>query len=417
MPPIEFEHHTWAEIDLDALAHNFDEITKRAGGTPLCAVVKADAYGHGAVMIAKTLLAAGAKQLAVSCLAEALELRAAGITGDILLLGHTDPAYAKTLMTHGITQSCYSLAAAEAFSAAALAAGEVPCTIADPKKTNATTCCALKVHLKLDTGMGRIGFALQHDFKQTMADVLACYALEGLYITGVFQHFAVCDSTTPADVAYTERQHALFMQALDVLGAAGRAPMLAHCNNSAGTLLHPSYPQGVARFRAMARPGIILYGLNPSDDVTFGFLRPVMQFKTVVSHVKTLAAGESTSYGRHFVAKKPTVVATLCAGYADGYPRLLSCGKGKVQINGKAASVIGNVCMDQLMIDVTNIPNVKEGDEVILWGGKISDSADAVAHKIGTIGYEIVCGVSRRVPRIYTKKGKAVLMVDYLANK
>ncbi|MFI3168349.1 MAG: alanine racemase [Faecalibacterium sp.] len=394
-----FEHHTWAEIDLDALTHNFTEIQKRAGGTPLCAVVKADAYGHGAVMVGKTLLAAGAKQLAVSCLAEAIELRSAGITADILLLGHTDARYTDTLIAHNITQSCYNLAAAEAFSAAASA-------LPDAAK--------LKVHLKLDTGMGRIGFALRHDFDTTLADVLTCYSLEGLAITGVFQHFAVCDSTTPENITYTEEQHALFTKAIACLTAAGHAPALAHCNNSAGTLLHPTYPETVNRAQTMARPGIILYGLNPSDEVTFDFLKPVMRFKTVVSHVKTLEVGESTSYGRHFVAEKPTVVATLCAGYADGYPRLLSRGKGTVQIHGTAAKILGNVCMDQLMIDVTDIPNVQEGDEVFLWGGTVSDSADEVANKIGTIGYEIVCGVSRRVPRVYIQNGKPALVVDYL---
>ncbi len=399
----EFEHHTWAEINLDALTHNFTEIQKRAGGTPLCAVVKADAYGHGAVMVGKTLLAAGAKQLAVSCLAEAIELRSAGITADILLLGHTDPAYVHTLIQYNITQSCYSLEIARAFANAIAEA-----------KAEARKLPPLKLHLKLDTGMGRIGFALRHDFDASLADVLACYALEGIEITGVFQHFAVCDSTTPENITYTEEQHALFTKAIDCLTAAGHAPDLAHCNNSAGTLLHPTYPENVNRARAMARPGIILYGLNPSDEVTFDFLKPVMQFKTVVSHVKTLEIGESTSYGRHFVADKPTVVATLCAGYADGYPRLLSRGKGTVQIHGTAAKVLGNVCMDQLMIDVTDIPNVQEGDEVFLWGGTCSDSADDVAVKIGTIGYEIVCGVSRRVPRVYTKNCKPVLVVDYL---
>lgn len=399
MYPTQFEHHTWAEIDLDALTHNFAQIQSRAGGTPLCAVVKADAYGHGAVMVAKTLLAAGAKQLAVSCLAEALELREAGITADILLLGHTDAAYTHALIAANITQSCYSLDAAKAFHAAALA---------QPEQGK------LNVHLKLDTGMGRIGFALRHDFDATMADVLACYALEGLEITGVFQHFAVCDSVDPAHIAYTEQQHLLFTKAIATLTAAGHTPKLAHCNNSAGTMLHPGFPQGTPREHAMARPGIILYGLNPSDEVTFDFLKPIMQFKTAVSLVKTLAVGESTSYGRHFVAEKPTVVATLCAGYADGYPRLLSRGKGTVEIHGKAAKVIGNVCMDQIMVDVTDIPNVQEGDEAILWGGAVSDSAEDVATKIGTIGYEIVCGVSRRVPRIYKQNGNTIAIINYL---
>ncbi len=394
-----FEPHTWAEINLDALTHNFREITARAGSTPLCAVVKADAYGHGAVPVAKVLLHEGATWLAVSCLAEALELRGAEITAPILILGHTDPAFTATLITHDITQSCYTLAAAQAFSAAAL---------------QHDASAKVKVHLKLDTGMGRIGFALRHDFDGAITALLACYALEGLHITGVFQHFAVCDSIAPEDVAYTGEQHALFAKALEALRAAGHTPTVAHTNNSAGTLLHPDFPIGTPRTHALARPGIILYGLNPSDEVTFDFLQPIMQFKTVVSMVKTLEAGESTSYGRHFVAERPTRVATLCAGYADGYPRLLSCGKGVVEVHGKPARILGNVCMDQIMIDVSEIPNVAEGDVVTLWGGAAGDSAEDVARKTGTIGYEVVCGVSRRVPRVYTQNGKPVLVNNYL---
>ncbi len=418
MNNIAFEHHTWAEINLDTLLHNFSEIQKRAGDTPLCAVVKADAYGHGAVTIAETLLEAGAKQLAVSCLAEAIELRKAGIFADILLLGHTDPAYTQDLIEYDVTQSCYSLSAAKAFSDEAMQIKEnrymIDLDTGVLCETPIARHAMLKVHLKLDTGMGRIGFALRHDFDAAMEDLITCHTLQGLNVTGVFQHFAVCDSVAPADITYTEEQHALFTKAIAHLTQAGYPPALAHCNNSAGALLHPDYPLGTPRDAAMARPGIILYGLNPSTEVTFDFLKPIMQFKTVVSLVKTLAAGESTSYGRHFVAEKPTVVATLCAGYADGYPRLLSRGKGVVEIHGKPAKILGNVCMDQIMVDVTDIPNVQEGDEVILWGGMASDSAEDVAQKIGTIGYEIVCGVSRRVPRIYKQNGITVRNTDYL---
>ncbi len=426
MQATEFEHHTWAEIDLDALTHNFAEIKARAGGTPLCAVVKADAYGHGAVTVAKTLLAAGAKQLAVSCYQEAFELRTHGIEQDILILGRTDPAFAPRIARLGLTQCCYNLADATAYAKAVNAqepesrdlyfVGTVtPGSTAEPFTRVTTQTPPIKLQLKVDTGMGRIGFALRHNFDAALADMIACHTLPMVEVTGLFQHFAVCDSVTPADIAYTEGQHALFVRAIEALTAAGYPPALAHCNNSAGTLLHPDYPQGVARENTMARPGIILYGLNPSEEVTFDFLQPIMQLKTVVSMVKTLAVGESTSYGRHFVAEKPTVVATLCAGYADGYPRLLSRGKGRVELHGKPAKILGNVCMDQMMIDVTDIPNVKEGDEVILWGGAVSDSADEVASKIGTIGYEIVCGVSRRVPRVYKQGGQIIAKVDYLA--
>ena len=397
MPTTTFEKHVWAEIDLDALRANFRAVKERAGGLPLCAVVKADSYGHGAIQCSRVFAEEGAAWLAVSCLAEALQLRNAGRTLPILILGHVEPEYASALIEQHITAACYSLPQAKALSAAAERAGGT-----------------VDIHLKADTGMGRIGFALRTDFDAALAGMLEVCRLPGLRVTGLFQHFAVADDDTADSIAYTSGQHALFVRACQGLAGAGFEPAIVHCDNSAGVMLHPDWPAGLPRTRCMARPGIILYGFDPSDEVRFGVFRPVMKLKTIVSMVKEMQPGQSASYGRRFTAEKPTKVATLCAGYADGYPRLLSCGKGIVEIKGRACPVLGRVCMDQLMVDVSALPDVREGDEAILWGGTVSDSAETIARKTDTISYEVLCGVSRRVPRVYLENGGVKAVEDWI---
>ena len=392
-----FEKHVWAEIDLDALRANFRAVQKRAGDLPLCAVVKADSYGHGAVQCARVFAEEGAAWLAVSCLAEALQLRQAGQKLPILILGHVQPEFAATLIKHHITAACYSLPQAKALSAAAVQAGGI-----------------VDIHLKADTGMGRIGFPLRTDFAQSIAEMLEVCALPGLHMTGLFQHFAVADDDSTENIAYTEEQYQLFLRTYRALKAAGHEPPLVHCDNSAGVMLHPDWPNGEITAPCMARPGIILYGFDPSDEVRFDTFKPVMKLKTVVSMVKELQPGQSTSYGRRFTAETPTKVATLCTGYADGYPRLLSCGKGIVEVHGTPCPVLGRVCMDQLMVDVTAVPDVQEGDEAILWGGRVSDSAEDIARKTDTISYEVLCGVSRRVPRVYLEHGEITDIEDWI---
>ena len=392
-----FEKHVWAEIDLDALRANFRAVQKRAGDLPLCAVVKADSYGHGAVQCARVFAEEGAAWLAVSCLAEALQLRQAGQKLPILILGHVQPEFAAALIEHHITAACYSLPQAKALSAAAVQAGGT-----------------VDIHLKADTGMGRIGFPLRTDFAQSIAEMLEVCALPGLHMTGLFQHFAVADDDSTENIAYTEEQYQLFLKAYRALKAAGHEPPLVHCDNSAGVMLHPDWPHGEITAPCMARPGIILYGFDPSDEVRFDTFKPVMKLKTVVSMVKELQPGQSTSYGRRFTAETPTKVATLCTGYADGYPRLLSCGKGIVEVHGTPCPVLGRVCMDQLMVDVTAVPDVQEGDEAILWGGRVSDSAEDIARKTDTISYEVLCGVSRRVPRVYLEHGEITDIEDWI---
>lgn len=379
-----FEKHCWAEIDLDALCANYAYIRRRVGG-PVCAVIKADAYGHGAVAVARALESEGAAGFAVSCLSEARHLRRHGITLPVMILGYTSPAFAADLARSNITQALFSREYAAELSAAAVAAG-------------VTVDC----HLKVDTGMGRIGFAVRSGFAETIRELEALYALPGLDICGVFQHFAVADSVEPDDERYTDEQHALFAQVVERLRADGCPVGTVHCANSAAQLRHPEWRHD------MTRAGIILYGLDPSNEVRFPALQPVMSLKSVVTFVKELQPGQSVSYGRTFTADKPMRVATVCVGYADGYPRMLSGGpdRGVMVIRGQRAPVVGRVCMDQTMVDVTDIPGVKMGDEVTVFGPDGGDTADTIAAKTQTINYEVVCGLARRVPRVYKENGK-----------
>ena len=381
-----FEKHCWAEIDLDALAANYRHIRRHAGG-PVCGVIKADGYGHGALAVADTLRAAGCAAFAVSCLSEARQLRDHGIAGPILILGYTDPAFADELAALDITQTLFSAEYGAALSAAASAA-------------NCTVAC----HLKADTGMGRIGFALRTDFEASIREMEACFSLPGIRVAGIFQHFAAADSTRPEDIAYTQNQHALFVRAVDRLRADGFDPGVTHCANSAAQLTRPEWRCD------LVRAGIILYGLAPGGQVGSPLLRPVMSLKAVVTHVKWLQPGQSVSYGRTFTAGQPVRAATVSVGYADGYPRLLS-NRGVMTIRGRAAPVLGRVCMDQTSVDVTDIPGVQPGDEVLVFGPGAApgaDTADTVAEKTGTINYEIICGISRRVPRVYLQNGEVI---------
>lgn len=377
------ERHCWAEIDLDALRHNFSFIKQTIGG-PVCAVVKADAYGHGDIVVARVLQQEGAAAFAVSCLAEAKRLRRHGITVPVLILGYADPAQAAVLAREDIATACFSTEYGRALSAAAVKAG-----------------VRVKVHLKIDTGMGRIGFAALSDPDGVVRELEALYDLPGLVIDGVFQHFAVADSLDPEAQAYTDRQYALFRRVLTRLQEDGYPTGTVHCSNSAAQLRHPEWRND------MTRAGIILYGLDPSDELHFPALRPVMTLKCIVTFVKDLLPGQSVSYGRTFTAQTPMRVATVCVGYADGYPRALSGTQrqGLMLVNGRPAPVLGRVCMDQTLLDVTHIPGIRMGDEVTVFGPGGADTAGDIARKTDTIAYEVVCGIARRVPRVYMENG------------
>lgn len=365
---------TWAEIDKSALIHNFN-IIKETSNTPVCAVVKADAYGHDVNIVAPLLQEVGADCFAVSNIEEAIKLREIGIKKPVLILGYTPCEYAHELAIHDISQCVYSLEYAKELS------------------QNATKYnLQIKIHLKLDTGMSRIGFGCRNGSLVGINDAIAAARLDGFKLEGVFTHFAVSDRNKLQEDGFTNDQYNRFIKAIDILKANGLNPPLYHCSNSAALC------QDDDKRLNMCRVGILLYGLTPSTDLKLPQdFKPVMSFKSVVSQVKQINVGDTVSYGRTFKAQKPMIVATVSAGYADGYPRLLS-NKAQVLINGCRANIIGRICMDQFCVDVTNIPNIKRGDEVLLWGRELP--VEELAKAIGTINYELVCGVSSRVKRI-----------------
>jgi alanine racemase len=378
----------WAEIDLGAVAHNVRELRRRTDpGAKLMAVVKANGYGHGALEVARAALASGAEWLAVARLPEAIPLRKAGIDAPILVFGYTPPAEAGRLVDFDLRQSVYSLAAAQAYSAAAAARGR-----------------RIRVHLKVDTGMGRLGLvpaALRAEARGDAAggefirEVAAIAGLPGIEAEGIFTHFAASDS---ADKSYADRQLALFLDVLQVLRAHGLEFPLRHAANSAAVIQLPE------SHLDLVRPGIALYGLKPSQevDLTGIALKPAMALKTRVIHLKSVPAGTCISYGMTYRTPAPTVIATIPVGYADGYRRLFSS-RGEMLVRGRRAPVVGRVCMDLSMLDVGAVPGVQVEDEVVIFGkqGGGFIAADEIAQILGTINYEIVCDVAARVPRVY----------------
>ncbi len=370
---MDFLRRTWAEIDVIALIHNF-KIIKSTANTPVMAIVKADAYGHGADIVAPLLEANGADFFGVSNIDEAIELRDYGITKPILILGYTPSNMVSELIKYDISQCVYSYETAKEFSNNAKALGKT-----------------LKIHLKLDTGMSRLGFDCRNNDLIEIDLALKAASLEGLCLEGIFTHFAVSDRTECDEDGFTDEQYARFCKAVDYLKAHGVTAPFNHCCNSAAIC------QDDGKYLDMCRAGIILYGLTPSADLSLAqdFI-PVMEMKSVISMIKTISADDTVSYGRTFKAEKNMKIATVTAGYADGYPRLLS-NKGYVLIGGKRANIIGRVCMDQFCVDVTNI-DVSVGDEVLLFGKDLP--IENLAEICGTINYELVCGVSPRVKRI-----------------
>ncbi|MBR3340214.1 MAG: alanine racemase [Clostridiales bacterium] len=362
------------EIDLDALKHNFEQIKKvTAPGAGILAVVKADAYGHGALETAKTLIDSGAAGLCLATIDEAVELRKHGITVPMMTLGFTDPSRFEDAVKYDVQQSVYSFEIAKAISEEASKQGK--------------TC---KIHIKLDTGMGRIGF--KTDGSET-DDIIRSCTLPGIEPYGVFSHFAAADTD---DDEYTKYQFDLFMKQIDVLAQKGIHFTKRHICNSAGILRFPEMHLD------LVRAGIILYGLMPPgcpEPVRKIDLKPVMNWYAKVIHIKTVPVGTTISYGRHFTAERPTEVTTVGIGYADGLSRKLSNGFELV-IGGKRCPIIGNICMDMCMVDTTDLEErPKVGDKVTVFGS--TRPADELAEALGTINYEITCDVGKRVRRLY----------------
>jgi alanine racemase len=375
---MDFLHRTWAEIDLKALEHNFKILKQKANTAKVMAVVKADAYGHSAAAIAPVLEQNGADFFAVSNIDEALFLREKGIEKPILILGYTPVNKANDLAQHDLSQCVYSKEYAENLSHFA--------------KINNTQ---VKIHIKLDTGMSRLGFDCRSDDLCGITDAVTSAKMQGFIVEGIFTHFAVSDRTPTSEDGFTNEQFSRFTKAVEVLKNNGINPPLVHCANSAALL------QDNDKLLSLSRAGIALYGLSPASDLEIKEdLIPVMTVKSVVSLVKEINVGDTVNYGRTFKADKKTKIATISAGYADGYPRILS-NKGFVLINGKKANIVGRICMDQMCVDVSEIENVKMGDEVILFGKELK--VDTLADLAGTINYEIICGISPRVPRIIKK--------------
>lgn len=382
----------WAEIHLDRLERNLEKCKSYLKpNTELMAVVKANAYGHGDNAIAPFLQTLGVKWFAVSNINEAKHLRNLGIKGDILILGYVSPENIDDIIDNNIVQTITGLEHAVSLSEA--------CKISRPDKK-------VRAHIKLDTGMGRIG--LKHNTIDEYADeITQITKLANIDVEGIFTHLSVADCDDEDNTAYTNKQIDLITSVYDTLKARGVSLEHIHFLNSAGATYYKDERSTLARY------GIMMYGLFPNHALALPEpLEPVMELKTIVSHVKTIDAGECVSYGRTYVSEKPVKVATLTIGYADGYSRLLSS-KAEVLVNGKRAKIIGRVCMDQMMIDVTDI-DVKVGDTATLFGIDGGDmiTPDDLADIYGTIGYEIVCGISKRVPRVIIKNDSIIDVLD-----
>ncbi len=383
------DKRTWAEVDLDAIAHNIKEIRKITNPhAQIMAVVKADAYGHGFLEVARTLLENGADRLAVAVLQEGKQLRSRGVTAPILILGASGEETAEELINFDITPSVFSYDFAKALSYEA------------EKKEKVT-----KIHIKIDTGMSRIGFLAGENNDEIVEEILKISYLPYIEIEGIFSHFATSDEK---DGNYTLLQYKRFNDVCSALEERGLRIPIKHICNSAGIMMYPEMHLD------MVRPGIILYGMYPSDEVDKSRLDliPAMTLKSAVTHVKTVEAGRGVSYGKEYITDRKTVIATVPIGYADGYLRKLA-GEGKMIVNGVKVPIIGRICMDQCMIDVTNVHNIDKGDEVIVFG-RDGVTIDDLAKWLETINYEVSCVIGRRIPRIYTKNGKAVKVLNYL---
>ena len=380
---------TWAEINLEAYAHNIREL-KRLTRPParLMAVVKANGYGHGAVEVAREALQNGAQYLGVARINEAIPLREAGLEVPILIFGYSPPDLAPVLMDYELTQTVYSLSTASALSEQATRKG---------KKIN--------IHLKVDSGMGRLGFLLEttngnpHDnaAQNPAREIEAITRLPGLTVEGIFTHFATADS---ADKSYADLQLDRFMDLLNRLQREGLEPPLRHAANSGALIDMPG------SHLDMVRPGIATYGLYPSNEVNKRIvdLKPVMTLKSKIIHLKRVAPGFNISYGITFQTKNHTTIATVPVGYADGFNRLLSS-RGHMLIHGRRVPIVGRVCMDLTMLDVGGISEVALEDEVVVFGeqGNEAVTADKIASSLDTINYEVVSTITGRVPRVYLK--------------
>ncbi len=383
-------NRAWAEVNLDNIAHNVKEIRRLTDKkAEIMGVVKADAYGHGVMEVARTLIENGVTRLAVSMLDEAIQLRKNGISLPILILSYTDPRRAQEIILNDVTQTVFSHDLAEALSEAAVRLNK-----------------NVKIHIKIDSGMTRVGFMPGYS---AVKNVIKISKLPKIIIEGLFTHFASADEM---DRSYTYMQFEKFMSIVSELNRIGIYIPVKHVCNSAGVIEFPEMHLN------MVRPGIALYGMYPSDEVHKDRidLRPAMTLKANIILVKDVETDTCISYGRIFKTQRQSRIATLPIGYADGYTRLLT-NKGKVLVNGQQVPIVGKICMDQCMIDVTDVEGeVNVGDEVVLFGNQNGNeiSIEDLAAKMGTINYEIACIIGKRIPRAYWKGGQLYNVLNYL---
>jgi alanine racemase len=390
---MELLKRTWAEVSLDNLAFNYHQLRANVPETTrFLGVVKADAYGHGAVPVARELERLGADFFAASNVEEAMQLREGGPTRPILIFGYTPPQYAPWMAAHGVRQEVNCLDYARALSDAMSGSDQT-----------------LRVHLKLDTGMTRLGF-FAYDRPETLPELVQTASLPGLLAEGAFAHFAVADSKSPEDIAYTHQQFARFQALLAELAKAGVKPEICHHANSAGAICYPEYALD------MIRPGIATYGLAPSDELEGNMeLRPLMALRTTIAQIRTVPSGVSISYGRTYTTPAARRIAVLTIGYADGLPRRLS-NRGEFLLHGRRVPVVGRICMDMCMVDVTDVPEAVVGDTVTIFGrdGDAFIPIEELARELDTISYELLCGINKRVPRVYLQNGKVVDTLQYI---
>ncbi len=367
---------TTAYIDLSALAHNLSEVRRCASGRKILGIVKADAYGHGAVECARTLVAGGVDMLGVALAEEGAELRKSNINKEILVLGGVFEGQAGELLEYDLTPAVYTTVQAEAFSQAAVNAGKI-----------------MPVHVKIDTGMGRVGITPE----DSVDFVLSISRMPGIKVMGLMTHLS---DVAEKDKSFAELQVERFEMAMKRLKEEGIEIPLAHASGSAAVI-----DFAAAHFN-MVRPGIMLYGCYPSENMRdLVNLKPVMALKTKIMHIKSVDPGTPISYGRTFYTKKDSIIATLPIGYADGLNRGLS-NRGSVLIGGKRCPIVGTVCMDMIMVDISGVPGAQVLDEAVIIGrqGGEGITAEEVAELIGTISYEVLCNVSKRVPRRHSRE-------------
>ncbi len=384
-----FVKRTWAEINLNNIEHNFLEIKSHLNkNTKLCCVIKADGYGHGAVNMALEYVKLGADWFAVSNIEEALELRNANINTPILILGYTPVEYVNVLCDYNLSQTVFSVEYAKLLSDKAVILG-----------------VNINIHLKIDTGMSRLGLMcnFSSDNKEVISEALCISKLPNLNPEGIYTHFAVSDEHLEGS-QFTNMQYESFMSVVEKLSSHGVNFKIRHCSNSGAIIDYPKMQLD------MVRAGIILYGLSPSQKLKDKFnLIPAMELKSVISHIKTIEKDTAISYGRTFVSDKKMTIATIPIGYADGYIRTIA-NNGYIGINGQKAKILGRICMDQMIVDVSQCKDIKIGQSVIIFGNdkKNSPTIDEVAQFGNTINYEVVCLVGKRVARVYIKDNEII---------